>query len=201
MHQPYYDTTDRDFWDRRKEQQSSAGRRPAGPTSCRPRVVQDAGRPAARRAVDESWSRSLMEPLDPLRPKDGLCGVAEQARTMRSPRIARDQSHPRPRPAAGLSADASTSPLIALIPGTRRHCQADRRAPRRNPPTPSAFQASPILFPRGQDLHMRVPFPALIEAGVEATISRTRCHRFRSLQGLPTPTCRRACLRPTPPSR
>jgi hypothetical protein len=173
MHQPYYHTTDRNYWDGEKDQ--IFGSRGGNYTDFIPAAVQqyiDGGLPHA--GLSTSWSGSLIEQLDRCA-DEGLCGgrfggwngplrhLAEARTALGHPRIA-------------FSAFGFFHPLMPLIP----HQDIVRQIAWHRGVIERAFgvAASRVLFPPETAFHVRM-IPALVEAGVTAVIYDS-IHRFRA---------------------
>jgi hypothetical protein len=191
MHQPYYNTTDRNYWDGEKDE--IFGSRTGNYTSFIPDAVHqyiDGGLPHG--GLSTSWSGSLIEQLDRCA-SEGLCGggfagwngslraLAGARTALGNPRIA-------------FSAFGFFHPLMPLIPARDivRQIQWHRDAIR------GAFgaEASRVLFPPETAFHVRM-IPALNQAGVEAVIYDS-IHRFRACQDYPYAGMGEGMLPPNP---
>jgi hypothetical protein len=178
MHQPYYNTTDRNYWDGEKD--GIFGSRVGNYTDFIPAAVNqyiEGGLPHG--GLSTSWSGSLIEQLDRCA-AEGLCGgrfggwngalrgVAGARTVLGNPRVS-------------FSGFGFFHPLMALIPDRDivRQIQWHREAIRH------AFgvEASRVLFPPETAFHVRM-IPALLEAGVEAVIYDS-IHRFRACRDYP----------------
>ena len=178
MHQPYYNTTDRSFWDGEKDE--IFGSRVGNYTDFIPAAVKqyiDGDLPHA--GLSTSWSGSLIEQLDRCG-RDGHCGgrfanwnaglreMAKQKTVLGNPRVA-------------FSAFGVYHPLMSLIPARDIikqiiwHRHAIREA--------FGIEPSSVLFPPETAFHVRM-IPALVEAGVTAVIYDS-VHRFRACQDYP----------------
>jgi len=178
MHQPYYNTTDRYYWDGEKD--GIFGSRGGNYTDFIPTAVQqysDGQLPHA--GLSTSWSGSLIEQLDRCG-DEGFCGgrfsgwnhalrrMGELRTELGNPRVA-------------FSAFGFFHPLMPLIPAqdiVRQiawHRDVIQRA--------FGVEASRVLFPPETAFHVRM-IPALIEAGVTAVIYDS-IHRFRACRDYP----------------
>ena len=178
MHQPYYNTTDRNYWDGEKDQ--IFGSRGGNYTDFIPAAVQqyiDGGLPHA--GLSTSWSGSLIEQLDRCG-DEGLCGGrfggwSQALRQLAGARTALGN------PRICFSAFGFFHPLMPLIPAQdivrQIHWHRDliKRA--------FGVEASRILFPPETAFHVRM-IPALVEAGVTAVIYDS-IHRFRAARDYP----------------
>ena len=178
LHQPYYNTTDRNAWDGEKEQ--IFGSRHGNYTDFLPAAVrqyQEGG--LAHAGLSTSWSGSLIEQLDRCA-DEGLCGGRfsgwnQALRAMAGARTA--LGHPR----LAFSAFGFFHPLMPLIPhwDLVRQIRWHREIIRRT----FDVEASRVLFPPETAFHVRM-IPALVEAGVEAVIYDS-IHRFRACRDYP----------------
>lgn len=191
MHQPYYNTTDRLYWDGEKD--SIFGSRAGNYTDFIPTAIRqylDGGLPHA--GMSTSWSGSLIEQLDRCA-NEGLCGGAfthwnsglrevAQAKT--------DLGNPR----VSFSGFGFFHPLMPLIPARDivRQIEWHRTIVR------EAFgtEASTVLFPPETAFHVRM-IPALVEAGVKAVIYDS-IHRYRACQYYPYAGVGEGMLPPNP---
>ena len=178
MHQPYYNTTDRYFWDGEKHE--IFGSRVGNYTDFIPAAVRqyvDGGLPHA--GLSTSWSGSLIEQLDRCA-ADGLCGGRFSVWNRSLRQVAHEKTalgHPR----VAFTAFGFFHPLMPLIPARDIVKQiAWHRGIIRD-----AFgvDASTVLFPPETAFHVRM-IPALIEAGVTAVIYDS-IHRFRACRDYP----------------
>ena len=191
MHQPYYNTADRDAWDGEKDQ--IFGSRGGNYTDFIPAAVQrymDGGLPHA--GLSTSWSGSLIEQLDRCA-DEGRCGgrfadwnhalrrMAGASTALGNPRIS----------FAGLG---YFHPLMPLIP----HRDIVRQIAWHRGAIERAFgvAASRVLFPPETAFHVRM-IPALVEAGVEAVIYDS-IHRFRACRDYPYAGIEEGMLPPNP---
>lgn len=191
MHQPYYNTTDRNAWDGEKDE--IFGSRGGNYTDFVPAAVQqymDGGLPHA--GLSTSWSGSLIEQLDRCA-DEGLCGGRfsgwnEPLRRMAGATTA--LGNPRIN-FAGLG---FFHPLMPLIPPRDIVRQIDwhRDAIERAFGAP----ASRVLFPPETAFHVRM-IPALNAAGVEAVIYDS-IHRFRACRHYPYGGIQEGMLPPNP---
>ncbi len=178
MHQPYYNTTDVNYWDGEKD--GIFGSRTGNYTSFIPAAVRqyiDGG--LAHAGLSTSWSGSLIEQLDRCA-RDGLCGGAFSGWNGALRALAAEKTalgHPR----CDFSAFGFFHPLMALIPARNivKQVEWHRRIIR------EAFgvEASKVMFPPETAFHVRM-IPALLEAGVEAIIYDS-IHGFRACQDYP----------------
>ena len=178
MHQPYYNTTDRNAWDGEKDQ--IFGSRGGSYTDLIPTAVQqyiDGGLPHA--GLSTSWSGSLIEQLDRCA-DEGLCGGRFAGWNQALRRLA--EAHTElGNPRISFSAFGFFHPLMPLIPHqdiVRQilwHRDLIRRA--------FGVEASRVLFPPETAFHVRM-IPALVEAGVTAVIYDS-IHRARACRDYP----------------
>lgn len=178
MHQPYYNTTDRNAWDGEKD--AIFGSRGGNYTDFIPIAVRqyiDAGLPHA--GLSTSWSGSLIEQLDRCA-DEGLCGgrFADWAHALRALAPAKTRLG---NPRVAFSAFGFFHPLMPLIP----HQDIVRQIEWHRSIIQRVFgvEASRILFPPETAFHVRM-IPALLEAGVTAVIYDS-IHRFRACRGYP----------------
>jgi hypothetical protein len=191
MHQPYYNTTDRNAWDGEKDQ--IFGSRGGNYTDFIPAAVQryiDGGLPHA--GLSTSWSGSLIEQLERCA-DEGLCGgrfagwhdalrgMAGAATALGNPRIS-------------FSGLGFFHPLMPLIP----HRDIVRQIAWHRAAIERAFgvEASRVLFPPETAFHVRM-IPALLEAGVTAVIYDS-IHRFRACRDYPYAGIEEGMLPPNP---
>lgn len=191
MHQPYYNATDRLYWDGEKD--SIFGSRGGPYTHLIPTAVRQyigGGLPHA--GLSTSWSGSLIEQLDRCA-TDGLCGGRfggwnNELRATAQERT--ELGHPR----VDFVAFGFFHPLMALIPARNIVKQVEwHRAIIR-----SAFgiEASSVMFPPETAFHIRM-IPALNQAGIKAVIYDS-IHRFRSCQDYPYAGINEGMLPPNP---
>ena len=178
MHQPYYNTTDRNYWDGEKD--GIFGSRGGNYTDFIPNAVQqysDGQLPHA--GLSTSWSGSLIEQLDRCG-EEGLCGgrfAGWNTALRRMGGLRTELGNPR----VAFSAFGFFHPLMPLIPAqdiVRQigwHRDLIQRA--------FGVEASRVLFPPETAFHVRM-VPALIEAGVTAVIYDS-IHRFRACRDYP----------------
>lgn len=191
MHQPYYNTTDANYWDGEKD--GVFGSRTGNYTGFIPAAVRQyigGGLPHA--GLSTSWSGSLIEQLDRCA-RDGLCGGAFSGWNGQLRAIAGEKTalgHPR----CDFSAFGFYHPLMALIPSRNivKQVEWHRRIIR------DAFgvEASTVMFPPETAFHVRM-IPALREAGVEAIIYDS-IHRFRACKDYPYAGMNEGMLPPNP---
>jgi len=178
MHQPYYNTTDRNYWDGEKD--GIFGSRGGNYTDFIPAAVrQYAGAGLPHAGLSTSWSGSLIEQLDRCAAQ-GLCGgrFGQWNAALRS--LAGERTV-RGNPRCDFTAFGFFHPLMALIPARDIVTQiAWHRGIVRD-----AFGIEPsrILFPPETAFHVRM-IPALLEAGIEAVIYDS-IHRFRACREYP----------------
>lgn len=178
MHQPYYNTTDRNYWDGEKD--SIFGSRGGNYTDFIPAAVQQyIGGGLPHGGLSTSWSGSLIEQLDRCA-DEGLCGGRFAAWNSALHQMAGARTE-LGNPRIAFSAFGFFHPLMALIPGrdiVRQitwHRDVIRRA--------FGVEASRVLFPPETAFHVRM-IPALVEAGVTAVIYDS-IHRFRACRDYP----------------
>lgn len=191
MHQPYYNTTDANYWDGEKD--GIFGSRTGNYTGFVPAAVRqyaDGGLPHA--GLSTSWSGSLIEQLDRCA-RDGLCGGAFSGWNGALRALAGEKTalgHPR----CDFVAFGFYHPLMALIPARNivKQVEWHRRIIR------DAFgvEASTVMFPPETAFHVRM-IPALREAGVEAIIYDS-IHRFRACKDYPYAGMNEGMLPPNP---
>jgi hypothetical protein len=178
MHQPYYNTTDRNDWDGEKD--GIFGSRGGNYTDFIPNAVQqysDGQLPHA--GLSTSWSGSLIEQLDRCG-AEGFCGgrfAGWNAALRRMGELRTELGNPR----VAFSAFGFFHPLMPLIPAQ----DIVRQIAWHRDVIMGAFgvEASRVLFPPETAFHVRM-IPALIEAGVTAVIYDS-IHRFRACRDYP----------------
>lgn len=191
MHQPYYNTTDRAYWDGEKD--GIFGSRGGNYTDFIPAALRqyiDGGLPHA--GLSTSWSGSLIEQLDRCG-DEGLCGgrFAGWNQSLRGIAGARTVLG---NPRLSFSAFGFFHPLMPLIPRQdivrqiHWHRDVIRRA--------FGVEASRVLFPPETAFHVRM-IPALVEAGVTAVIYDS-IHRFRACRDYPYAGIGEGMLPPNP---
>ncbi len=191
MHQPYYNTTDRYYWDGEKD--AIFGSRAGNYTDFVPAAVRqyiEGGLPHA--GMSSSWSGSLIEQLERCS-IEGLCGgrfvgwngelraVAHEKTSLGNPRLS-------------FSGFGFFHPLMPLIPArdTVRQIAWHRGIVREV----FGVEASTVLFPPETAFHVRM-IPALVEAGVTAVIYDS-IHRFRACEFYPYAGMGEGMLPPNP---
>jgi hypothetical protein len=191
MHQPYYNTTDVNYWDGEKD--GIFGSRTGNYTgfvAAAVRQYADAG--LAHAGLSTSWSGSLIEQLDRCA-RDGLCGGAFGGWNGALRAIAQEKTT-LGNPRCDFSAFGFYHPLMALIPARNivKQVEWHRRIVR------DAFgvEASSVMFPPETAFHVRM-IPALKEAGVEAIIYDS-IHRFRACRDYPYAGMTEGMLPPNP---
>jgi hypothetical protein len=191
MHQPYYNTTDRYYWDGEKDQ--IFGSRGGNYTDFVPAAVRqyiDGGLPHG--GLSTSWSGSLIEQLDRCG-SDGLCGgrFGNWNQALRGSAGAQTELG---NPRTSFSAFGFFHPLMPLIPSRDivHQIQWHRDVIR------NAFgtEASRVLFPPETAFHVRI-IPALLEAGITAVIYDS-IHRFRACRDYPYAGIGEGMLPPNP---
>ena len=191
MHQPYYNSIDRYYWDGEKD--SIFGSRSGCYTSFLPAAVrQYIGGNLPHAGLSTSWSGSLIEQLNRCA-SEGLCGdsfagwnhelrdIAQAKTSLGNHRLS-------------FSAFGFFHPLMPLIPARDIIKQINwHRGIIRD-----AFgvEASRVLFPPETAFHVRM-IPALVEAGMNAVIYDS-IHRFRACQYYPYAGMGEGMLPPNP---
>lgn len=191
MHQPYYNTTDRAYWDGEKDQ--IFGSRGGNYTDYIPAAVRqyiDGGLPHA--GLSTSWSGSLIEQLNRC-DAEGFCGGRFRGWNGPLSDIARTKTS-LGNPRVSFSAFGFFHPLMPLIPKRDivRQIRWHRDAIRNS----FGAEASKVLFPPETAFHVRI-IPALLEAGVEAVIYDS-IHRFRACRDYPYAGMGEGMLPPNP---
>ncbi len=191
MHQPYYNTTDLNYWDGEKD--GIFGSRVGNYTTFIPAAAQQyiaAGLPHA--GLSTSWSGSLIEQLNRCA-RDNLCGgrFHNWNKSLRGTAKAKTAlGHPR----VAFTAFGFYHPLMALIPARNivKQIEWHRNIVR------EAFGAEPsrVLFPPETAFHVRM-IPALRAAGIEAVIYDS-IHRYRACKGYPYAGMSEGMLPPNP---
>lgn len=191
MHQPYYNATDRRYWDGEKD--SIFGARGGPYTHFIPTAVrQYAGGGLPHAGLSTSWSGSLIEQLDRCA-ADGLCGGRFGGWNHELRAVAQEKTilgHPR----VDFVAFGFFHPLMALTPARNIVKQVEwHRGIIR-----AAFgiEASSVMFPPETAFHIRM-IPALNQAGVKAVIYDS-IHRFRACQDYPYAGINEGMLPPNP---
>ncbi|MEE4378478.1 MAG: glycosyl hydrolase family 57 [Candidatus Competibacteraceae bacterium] len=178
MHQPYYNTTDPNYWDGEKD--GIFGSRGGPYTDFIPAAVsqyRDGGLPHA--GLSTSWSGSLIEQLNRCA-RDGLCGGRFGAWSEGLKAIAQEKTA-LGNPRMDFTAFGFYHPLMPLIPSRDIVKQIEwHRGIIRDT---FGVEASKILFPPETAFHVRM-IPALQEAGIEAIIYDS-IHRFRACRDYP----------------
>jgi Alpha-amylase/alpha-mannosidase len=191
MHQPYYNTTDRNYWDGEKD--GIFGSRGGNYTDFIPAAVRQyisGGLPHG--GLSTSWSGSLIEQLDRCA-RDGLCGGRFGGWNHSLASMAHDNTalgHPR----IDYTAFGFFHPLMPLIP--HRNIVKQIRWHRDIIRTAFGSEASTVLFPPETAFHVRI-IPALVEAGVTAVIYDS-IHRFRACKDYPYAGIQEGMLPPNP---
>jgi hypothetical protein len=191
MHQPYYNATDRDYWDGEKDE--IFGSRGGPYTAFIPAAVQqyiDGGLPHA--GLSTSWSGTLIEQLNRCA-RDGLCGGRferwnEELRHIAGQRTALGN------PRVDIAAFGFFHPLMALTPGRNIAKQIDLH--RQIVHEAFDVDASKVLFPPETAFHVRM-IPALNDAGIQAVIYDS-IHRFRACEDYPYAGINEGMLPPNP---
>ena len=191
MHQPYYNTTDAEYWDGEKD--GIFGNRQGAYTSFVPASVEQyiaGGLPHA--GLSTSFSGTLIEQLNRCA-RDGLCGGAFTGWNRELRELARKRTA-LGNPRVDFVAFGFFHPLMPLIPARDivRGIQWHRRIVEEAFGVPS----SRVLFPPETAFHVRM-LPALLEAGVEAVLYDS-IHRFRTAQGYPYAGPQEGMLPPNP---
>lgn len=191
MHQPYYNTTDAEYWDGEKDDIFRT--RQGAYTSFIPAAVQQyiaGGLPHA--GLSTSFSGTLVEQLNRCA-KSGLCGGAFTGWNRELRELARAKTA-LGNPRVDFVAFGFFHPLMPLIPQRDivRGIQWHRRIIEEAFGVPS----SRVLFPPETAFHVRM-LPALVEAGVEVVLYDS-IHRFRTAQGYPYAGPREGMLPPNP---
>ncbi len=178
MHQPYYNTTDRLYWDGEKD--GIFGARVGPYTEFIPAAVwQYVAGGLPHGGLSTSWSGSLIEQLERCA-ADGLCGGRFSGWNGGLRAIAQEKTA-RGNPRVEFAAFGFFHPLMALIPDRDIvkqilwHREIIREA--------FGVEAGRVLFPPETAFHVRM-IPALIEAGIDAVIYDS-IHRFRACQDYP----------------
>ena len=176
MHQPYYNATDKSYWDGEKD--SIFGSRIGPYTNFIPNaVLQHCSLPHA--GLSTSWSGSLIEQLNRCAAEklsggrfDGwnkaLRTVAQEQTIMGNPRV-------------DFLAFGFFHPLMALIPGRDIIKQVEWH--RRIISASFGIDASNVMFPPETAFHIRM-IPALNQVGIKAVIYDS-IHRFRACRDYP----------------
>lgn len=178
MHQPYYHSVDRSYWDGEKEQIFASRQGPY--TRFLPAMVRQyiqSGLPHA--GCSTSWSGSLIEQLNRCE-AENLCGGCFRHWSRELREIAQSKTvlgHPR----LDFTAFGFYHPLMPLIPPRDicRQIERHREIIRKTFDT----DVAPILFPPETAFHVRM-IPALREAGIEAVIYDS-IHRYRTCRDYP----------------
>jgi len=191
MHQPYYNTTDRYYWDGEKD--DIFGSRGGNYSDFVPAAVRqyiDGGLPHG--GLSTSWSGSLIEQLERCS-VEGLCGGRFAGWNGALRAIAQEKTR-LGNPRLSFSAFGFFHPLMPLIPARDivRQISWHRGIIR------EAFgvEASTVLFPPETAFHVRM-IPALVEAGVTAVIYDS-IHRFRACEYYPYAGVGEGMLPPNP---
>ena len=191
MHQPYYNATDRLYWDGEKD--SIFGARGGPYTHYIPTAVrQYAGAGLPHAGLSTSWSGSLIEQLNRCA-ADGLCGGRFGGWNNELRAVAQEKTalgHPR----VDFSAFGFFHPLMALIPGRNivKQVEWHREIVR----STFGIEASSVMFPPETAFHIRM-IPALNQAGIRAVIYDS-IHRFRACRDYPYAGINEGMLPPNP---
>jgi hypothetical protein len=178
MHQPYYNTTDPNYWDGEKD--GIFGSRGGNYTDFIPAATrQYAGGGLPHAGLSTSWSGSLIEQLDRCA-RDGLCG-GRFSGWNGALRAGVGDTTELGNPRIDFTAFGFYHPLMALIPDRNIVKQIEWH--RRIVKEAFGVEASRILFPPETAFHVRM-IPALIEAGIKAVIYDS-IHRFRACKDYP----------------
>lgn len=191
MHQPYYNATDRRYWDGEKD--SIFGSRHGPYTHFIPTAVRqyvNGNLPHA--GLSTSWSGSLIEQLDRCG-AEGLCGGGFGGWSNELRAVAQEKTalgHPR----VDFSAFGFFHPLMALTPGRNivKQVQWHRNIIRAT----FGIEASSVMFPPETAFHVRM-IPALNQAGIRAVIYDS-IHRFRACKDYPYAGINEGMLPPNP---
>jgi hypothetical protein len=191
MHQPYYNTTDRNYWDGEKE--GIFGSRGGPYTHFIPTAVRqyiDGGLPHA--GLSTSWSGSLIEQLNRCA-EEGLCGGRFAGWNQALRDLAKEKTA-LGNQRVDFTAFGFFHPLMSLIPDRNiiKQIEWHRGIIR------AAFgiEASNVLFPPETAFHVRM-IPALKQAGIEAVIYDS-IHRFRACKEYPYAGIQEGMLPPNP---
>jgi len=191
MHQPYYNTTDPNYWDGEKD--GIFGSRGGPYTHFIPAAVRqyiDGGLPHG--GLSTSWSGSLIEQLNRCA-AEGLCGGRFSGWNQALRDIAQSKTA-LGNPRVDFVAFGFYHPLMALIPARNiiKQIEWHRDVIR------EAFgvEASNVMFPPETAFHVRM-IPALKQAGVEAIIYDS-IHRFRTCKEYPYAGINEGMLPPNP---
>ncbi len=191
MHQPYYNSTDMEFWDGEKD--DIFGSRGGNYTSFVPTAVKQyahGGLPHG--GLSTSWSGTLIEQLDRCA-RHGLCGGRFGGWSNELLELA-DLKTTLGHPRCDFTAFGFFHPLMALIPSRNivKHIAWHRDIIANTFGVP----ASPVMFPPETAFHVRM-IPALLEAGVEAVIYDS-IHRYRTCEQYPYAGINEGMLPPNP---
>ncbi|MFP4013601.1 MAG: glycosyl hydrolase family 57 [Chitinispirillaceae bacterium] len=180
MHQPYYRSTDTEYWDGEKD--GIFGSRGGAYTRFIPdAVVQYIQGGLDHAGISTSWSGSLVEQLNRCA-RDGLCGGVFSKWNEEMKKMARETT------SSGKKRISFTDfgfyhPLMALIPG--RDIMAQIEMHRKIISQTFGVDTSGILFPPETAFHVRM-IPWLNKAGVKAVIYDS-VHRYRACSDYPYP--------------
>lgn len=191
MHQPYYQATDRNYWDGEKEE--IFGSRGGPYTEFIPAAVRqyiDGGLPHA--GLSTSWSGSLIEQLNRCE-RNGLCGGRFSRWTDQLRGIAGEKTG-LGNPRVDFTAFGFFHPLMALTPSRNivKQIALHREIVRDS----FGVDASNVLFPPETAFHVRM-IPALNQAGIQAVIYDS-IHRFRTCKEYPYAGMNEGMLPPNP---
>lgn len=191
MHQPYYNTTDPEYWDGEKD--GIFGSRQGNYTGFIPAAVQQyiaAGLPHA--GLSTSFSGTLIEQLNRCA-RDGLCGGGFTGWNRELREMARAKTE-LGNPRVDFVAFGFFHPLMPLIP--ERDIVRGIEWHRRIVEEVFGVPSSSVLFPPETAFHVRM-LPALARAGVEVVMYDS-IHRFRTTRGYPYAGPQEGMLPPNP---
>ena len=191
MHQPYYNTTDRNYWDGEKD--GIFASRAGAYTHYIPTAVRqyvEGGLPHA--GLSTSWSGSLIEQLQRCAVQ-GYCGGRFSGWSEGLRHIAREKTA-LGNPRVDFAAFGFFHPLMALIP--ERDIVSQIEWHRAIIEEAFGVAAAPVLFPPETAFHVRM-IPALKKAKVEAVIYDS-IHRFRACKDYPYAGMPEGMLPPNP---
>ncbi len=191
MHQPYYNATDLNYWDREKDE--IFGHRVGPYTRFIPAAVQrfiDGG--LAHAGISTSWSGSLIEQLNRCaktgRAYGGFTDWNRELRTIAQAKTAFGN------PRVDFTAFGFFHPLMALIP--HRDIVGQIEWHRNIIREVFNVETSEILFPPETAFHPHI-IPALLEAGVRGVLYDA-VHHFRACRHYPHAGPQEGMLPPNP---